>query len=635
MGDLDDPLNILAAQLARESARLRAANRRLFDLLDNVGDMAYIKDLDGVYQYINDAGAALLGLTPREVVGQRDRDLFEPEAVREVTAQDREVVATGELVVVRVERVFPDGAHELVTRKWPWRDDEGRIVGVVGVTREVTEERAVRREAAALAEGLSHLIDTLPDVVLVHSDGVIRHANPAATSLFGGGRDLVGSGLAESIGADDARRVEGLREPGAGGIELVVARADEPAAILDVRDVPASWFGTPVRLLFGRDVSDRRRTEAQLASTESMATLGLLASSIAHEIRNPLTFVIERLRALEERAPAADRAGLADVLDAAGRIQSIVRDVAGFGRPDDDEAPVANVDGVIDRALVLARARVMGTEFHRERGAHRPARVGERRLCQVVLNLVINASQAAGAGTSSAVWITTWERGRQIYVRVRDSGPGVPSHLAQRIFDPFVTTKSPGEGTGLGLWLSHGLVQSAGGDLKLENPGERGASFLVSLPISSAAMPRRVDSLPPTEDSAAKRKPVPAPTPSARPRLLVVDDEPLITDLVSMGLGDAFEVVCANGVLAAQSRLAEAPRFDLVLCDLMMPGGGGARVHAAVQELGGGAPPMVFMSGGTADGGARRFLADNAVTMVEKPFRLADLRRRLLAALRR
>ncbi len=633
----NDQLNALTAELALTRAQLRATRGRLFDALENSAEMVYVKDLDGRYEFINDAGAALLGLTPREVIGATDREIFEPEVAAEIAVQDRRVVATGEPLTVRVRRPFPDGPHDLVTRKWPWRDDDGRIVGVAGVTRDATEEDTARREAAELAIGMSHVVDALPDVVLVYRDEVLLHVNPVALSVLGRAEaELVGAPLGAVVRPDDLERLHQLRTGtlSGGSSEFLLDRADGNGVLLDVRDVAVPWYGRPARLLVGRDITARRRAEAQLASTDRMAALGLLASGIAHEIKNPLTFVLNRVAELEARAGGADRIALADIRDAAERIAVIVRDVSGFARPDDVEAPVADVEAVIDRALVLARSRLKGVKIKREKGARRPARVGERRLCQVVLNLVVNAAQAVGNRTGGSVSISTGEEGRTVVVRVRDNGPGVPEEFAARIFEPFVTTKEPGEGTGLGLWLSQSIVEGLGGRLVLENPGEPGACFALRLPVSSEAMPTRTLSLPPRPVSTRARAAPPPSVGVSRPRLLVVDDEPMIADLVTMGLSDQFEVVYAEGVLPAIAYLQAAERFDLVLCDLMMPDGGGARVHAEVFSMVRSRPKIVFMSGGAADGESRRFVEEERIEPVEKPFRLADLRARLLAVLR-
>jgi len=634
----DDQLHALAVELALTRAQLRATRGRLLEALENSADMFFVKDLDGHYEFINEAGAAFLGLTPREVLGATDGDLFESEVVAEIAEQDRHVVATGEPLTVRVRRPFPDGPHDLVTRKWPWRDDDGRIVGVAGVTRDATEEGAARREAAELAIGMSHVVDALPDVVLVYRDEVVLHVNPVAVSVLGRGEgELVGAPLGAVFRAGDLELLQQLRQGTliGGSSEFLLDHPDGSGVLLDVRDVAVSWYGSPARLLVGRDITARRRTEAQLASTDRMAALGLLASGIAHEIQNPLTFVLNRVVELEARAGGADRVALADVRDAAERIAVIVRDVSGFARPDDAEAPVADVEAVIDRAVVLARSRLKGVSVKRERGARRPARVGERRLCQVVLNLVVNAAQAVGSGSGGSVAIKTSDDGRAVVVRVRDSGPGVPVAMAARIFEPFVTTKEPGEGTGLGLWLSQSIVDGLGGRLVLENPGEPGACFALHLPVSLEPIPMRTLSLPP-QAASSRARPAAPPTSAAvsRPRLLVVDDEPMIADLVVMGLADQFDVVCAGGVLPAIARLRADPRFDLVLCDLMMPDGGGARVHAEIMNISSSRPKMVFMSGGAADAEARRFIAEWHIEVVEKPFRLKDLRLRLLAALR-
>lgn len=602
--------------LLREEVRLL---RYRFNLLvEHSSEAIYLKDLDSRYVYINEAGASMMYRRPDDLIGQDDEGLFAPDVAREIRADDQHVISTGQTAVIRTMRAMTNGTRiDFLTVKRPWFDGDGTIVGVVGTTQDVTELADAQREAAEAAEGFRTLVETMAELVIVHRAGAILYANPAALGALGRREsDLTGGMLSHLARAKDRSVVAGLGAGAASRAEVGFLRPDGAVVLVELSDVPASWCGEPARVAIGRDVTVRRRMDAQLQDADRLAAVGMLAGGIAHEIRNPLTFVLGVVRELAaSTGDEASKARLLDVVDAAERIEAIVQGVSGLARPDTDAGGPVDVEGVIDRALLLAGSRLRDRAVV-ERSARGNATVigSERRLVQVVINLLVNASQAIGSGhTMGKVSIQTAIVGTSVRIRVRDSGPGVPMAVATRIFEPFVTTKPSADGTGLGLWVSRGIVAEMGGSLELENPGAPGASFLIALPVATAPQ--------------VELRPL-----AVRPRLLLVDDERLISDLLSDGLSGTFDVQACDGVAAALAKVQAEPPFDIVLCDLIMPNGGGERLF---QELGtlGVRPPMCFMSGGAATPEARQFLERERILPIDKPFRIGDVRRRLLIAL--
>src|ERR1019366_3468677 len=201
----------------------------------------------------------------------------------------------------------------------------------------------------------------------------------------------------------------------------------------------------------------------------------------------------------------------------------------------------------------------------------------EARLGQVFLNILVNAAQALEVGDAAENVIrvrAATERDGQVVVQVSDTGPGIPPDILDRIFDPFFTTKPVGLGTGLGLWICQGIVTSLGGEITAESrPGE-GATFRVVLPSAISA-----------DRPSTPEPPAVAPAPDARRlELLVVDDEIAIGRTLAIALADEFEVATATSGRAALAILAGEPRFDVVLCDLMMPDVSGMDVHERIAR---------------------------------------------------
>jgi CheY-like chemotaxis protein len=242
----------------------------------------------------------------------------------------------------------------------------------------------------------------------------------------------------------------------------------------------------------------------------------------------------------------------------------------------------------------------------------------ESRLCQVFLNLLLNAAQAIPEGVSVGeheIRVRIRALGAEkVSVEVSDTGVGMPADVLARAFDPFFTTKPVGEGTGLGLSICHGIIESMGGTIVAESELGRGSTFRVVL----RAAQREAEPL---------RQPTVA-QPTPRARILVVDDEPNVTTALQRSLATEHDVATANSAQAAlKLMVGEGSRFDLVLCDVMMPGMTGMDLYA---ELGRQAPEMlgrlVFMTGGAFTPRAVAFLRDVPNPTLSKPLDLGQLR---------
>ncbi len=305
-----------------------------------------------------------------------------------------------------------------------------------------------------------------------------------------------------------------------------------------------------------------------------------------------------------------------DARHGAERIRKIVRGLRTFSRADEGEnAPIA-IRPIVELAVSMVgpearrRARLI-TEF----GATPLVRADETRLGQVVLNLLVNATQAIPEGHADRneirILTATDAQGRAV-VAVRDTGSGIAPSDLPRIFDPFFTTKPTGVGTGLGLSICHGIVTELGGEISVDTEAGKGTIFRVVLPPCDATMTRPRSSAPPQSVPA---RPV---------RLLVVDDEEMIGATLRRALA-GHQVASVRSAAQALEQLRSGQRFDLILCDLAMVPAGGVELYAelarAWPEF---LPRLVFMTGGTLTPQASRFLDETGSDYLEKPF---DVRR--------
>lgn len=379
-----------------------------------------------------------------------------------------------------------------------------------------------------------------------------------------------------------------------------------------------------------RDISLRKQTEAQLIVSDRMASVGSMAASVAHEINNPLLCVTANLALISQeldtlagdRAPSAELLeALRDARDGAERVRVIVRDLKIFSRAEDLKRGPVDVEQVLESTLRMAWNELR----HRARVIKHFGRVpavdsNEARLGQVFLNLVVNAAQAIGEGNyeRNEVRIETsvdadphW-----VVVTVADTGAGMTPELQARVFSPFVTTKPEGVGTGLGLSICHRILTHLGGRIDFSSEPGKGTSFRVFLPIAD-----RPSSRPPApiKHSGAAA--------SQRANLLLVDDDDLVAQVVRRALAHEHDIRIVNSAEAAFALFRAGERFDIVLCDLMMPQITGMELYRMLHELDAEqAARVVFMTGGAFTPSARMFLDGVPNRRLEKPFELRSLR---------
>jgi signal transduction histidine kinase len=375
--------------------------------------------------------------------------------------------------------------------------------------------------------------------------------------------------------------------------------------------------------------ADQERMREQLLVSERMASAGMLAAGVAHEINNPLAVavtnvdyvadVLASLAAIVPGRPEVDEAceALRDAGEGLRRIRDIVLDVKLFSRPLDSAASALDVCKVLDSSSRMAWNEIRHrAQLVKEYASVPPVDANEARLGQVILNLIVNAAHAIGEGHAESNVIRlvakTDDAGWAV-IEVTDSGCGIPPRNLERIFDPFFTTKPVGVGTGLGLSICHRIVSELGGRIEVASEVGKGTTFRLLLPPAANASEG--------SPSLESRRPL-----ASRVRVLVVDDE------VSMGLAVRRALVAHHDVTAVTraeevlSRIEGGERFDVIFSDVMMPDVSGMELHAQLVRL---APDqarrMVFLTGGAFTPAAREYLDALSNRVVAKPFKTSDL----------
>jgi len=372
-------------------------------------------------------------------------------------------------------------------------------------------------------------------------------------------------------------------------------------------------------------------TERFLVS-ERLASLGVLAAGVAHEINNPLAWVISNVRVAEgmlEELPSDARAAVAqvrealrDAADGAERVRRIVAELKTFSRPDEEARGPVDVRALLDSALAMARHEIKHRAYVAVDLPQEPLAVDANaaRLGQVFLNLLVNAAQAIPEGHAdrNEIRLSARLEGGRVRADVSDTGVGIaPEHLP-RIFDPFFTTKPVGVGTGLGLAICHGIVTALGGEIRVASEPGCGTTFTVFLPAADPSrLPAPAEAAPPVDVHPAAR----------RGRVLVVDDEPGIGAAIRRVLRREHDVVAATSGREALAVIQSQTDFDAVLCDVMMPELTGMELYRMLRaELPALADRIVFMSGGAFTPEALEFLSAVPNARIAKPFDPVALR---------
>lgn len=490
--------------------------------------------------------------------------------------------------------------------------------GNLAIRRDIAHRRE-RDEALAIAHHeFRGVLAAIPDGVAVLRDGLIYFANAALSSMLNmDERALIGRTYLDFIHPDDRAEFESEHQSTVRRVRML--SSDGVPRFAEISTAGAvSFEARPAEILLARDTTDYHIAQEQLARSDKLSALGSLAAGVAHEINNPLAYVVLNLELIRQHGAAVlqpnHREALDEALDGAKRIRQILTELRGFSGSDSPGPPEAvEVAKVVSSALnivqneVRHRARV---ERRLGEGLFVLAREGQ--LVQVLVNLLVNAAQAIpGFDPSAHGIVVTAEsaRGGRVEITVSDSGLGIPEHALPHVFDAFASGKRRGEGSGLGLTITKRIVESLHGSIRIESTVGKGTTVRVELPSA-----RR-----PTQTTPNTR--VDATTPAAMPaRVLVVDDEALIGRALARILAKE-EVVTVEDARKALALLEQAPAFDVVLCDLMMPGLSGPEFYRAACR---GRPELearfVFMTGGAFTEVGNDFLEGMGGRVLYKPF---------------
>jgi PAS domain S-box-containing protein len=628
-----DLLMLVSAHIAqvlgrtRAQEQLRETEQRLRDIVEHSSNLFYAHGADHVLTYVSPQTRQFLDCEPEEALIRWTEFATENPVNRAGFESTERAIRTGQpQPVFELELVGRNGR-----RIWVEVDEapvvrDGAVVAMVGALTDITARRQAEIERSRLVTAIEQAGES---VILSDPEGTVEYVNPAfcRTSGFTRG-EAIGTNLRflESVGRRPAQfqgMLDTLRRGAVWSGRILKRRRD--GGFYQVESSVAPVYDTTGEIIHyvavERDITQEVELEAQLRQAQKVEAVGKLAGGLAHDFNNLLQALLSTVQVLQASATSADRVrSLATELEAhCRRGASLTRQLLIFARRDITRTESVDLNDVVRDASELLR-RLIRENIRMETALHaQPLLVEADRsqLEQVLVNLVLNASEAMPAGGQLA--LRTGQDNGGAWFEVCDTGVGMPDDVRGRIFEPFFTTK-PGKGTGLGLSVVHNIVRRHGGSIGVTTGEGRGSSFRVTLPARPLGLPS--EALWPEASSE--------PPAGRGEKVLLVEDEPGARD----GLTDMLTMLGYSVTAAAAGEQAEmlAGPFDVLLTDLMLPGLSGAELAGRLAGRWPGLRVLV-MSGYAEEEALRQGARLGSLRYLQKPFDMSTLARELRAAL--
>ena len=481
------------------------------------------------------------------------------------------------------------------------------------------------------------LFRAAPDAVLtvLHATGRIREANDAVREVFGlEPHQIIGRTLLELLLPVDRPTLTGALATAFEGsparVEVQVMLPTGAARVVALAASRLPEADPPSVLLIGRDMTQERELRVRLMESDRLAAVGELVAGVAHEVNNPLSSIsaFAQLLLRETTLAPSQRESIEVIRAETMRASQVVKDLLAFARRSEPQRAPLDINGVVARTVRMRQYQFSeaAVRLETDLAEDLPSVMGDaRQLQQVCLNLLTNAVQAMGPRGGGDLRIRSYSAEGAVRLEVTDSGTGIPSAVRAHIFEPFFTTKKEGEGTGLGLSVSYGIITAHGGTIEVVDTSATGTCFRVTLPAVSS---------PPTDaDGMSEQAPFTLRSPLAGIRLLFVDDEPALrSGMEAFGTMRGFSVVvAADGAAALEA--ARTGGVDAVVCDLRMPGMDGYAFHEQLRvERPGLAARTVFITGDVVTSISRGSVSRQPV--LTKPFSFDRIEEALIAVMR-
>lgn len=555
-------------------------------IVENSGDYIIRYDKEHRHIWANQGAIKSTGLPPEQFLGKTHREMNFPEHLCELWEKNiNEVFATGEIRRVEFDVELEKGLMTLDLQFNPEINEEGKVLSVIGVSRDITykkmEEKRYKKTIESSFDGFW----------VVDINGNFLEVNEAYSNMIGYSRvELLRMSINSVEAAENRKetknRIEKIIRNGRDQFES--KHRHKKGHIIDV-EVSAAY--TPdndgLFFVFLRDITERNQMEMQLRQAQKMESIGTLAGGIAHDFNNILYPIIGFTQLSQSELPKEHpvQENLTDILDGSLRARDLVKRILLFSRQKEQELKPVILQSVIKESLKLLRSTI-------------PANIeitldlynGEDYvLCdtseihEIILNLCTNAYHAIVKNKGNIIISLNKQNpfpnsnlptGEYLCFSVKDNGVGIPENIRDKIFEPYVTTKDVGKGSGLGLSVVYGIVKNYKGDISIESDSVQGTKIAIFLPISKETNYKDV-----IENDTFEKK--------GTERILFVDDEGAIVKLGVRALKNCgYHVTGVQDSTEALEQFKSMPEgFDLVITDMAMPGMVGSELSQKILKI--------------------------------------------------
>jgi PAS domain S-box-containing protein len=624
----------------RIEAKLNYEQNLWQTMLDTSPDHIYFKDTASRFIKCSKAVAVQFGVTSLdEVMGKTDFDFFTEARARLSFEDEQEIIRTGRPILNKEEReVLRDGRVTWASStKMPMRDGTGKIIGIMGISRDITERKLVDESHARLATAVEQAAES---IVITDIGGTILYVNPAfeknsgytRAEILGKNPRVLKSGKHNAEFYHRMWAVLGRGEIWSG--HFISRRKDgalyeEEATITPVRDADGQVVNY---VAVKRDVTREVQLEAQFRQSQKMEAIGQLAGGVAHDFNNILAVIqLQTSQLKAETGLSSQQLEYAsDIESAAQRAANLTRQLLMFGRKQSMQPSDVDLNEAITGIAKMLQ-RILGEQIHVQfKFATQPLLIhaDTSMLDQVLMNLAVNARDAMPKGgqliietsaeefdEAKAAQMVQAQPGSFVRVTVADTGSGIPPEILPRIFEPFFTTKDVGKGSGLGLAMVFGIIQQHRGWISVYSEIGRGTTFRIYLPRLNKVAGNKV--VRPSLAAIAGRNET----------ILVVEDEPVLRANVRSVLTRlGYRVLeASHGRAAVEVWKQHRAEIQLVLTDMVMPGGMTGIDLAAELLRQDPKLKVVFASGYSADIASNDFPMVEGLNFLSKPFEVQKL----------
>lgn len=585
---------------------LKDSEERLRAIFNYTSAVMYVKDLKNRYIGVNRQFSKIFKISEEEIKGKSEYELHPYEAARVFVENDQEVLRRGEPLQFEENIHQDDGVHNYLSIKFPLYNTDGEMYALCGISTDITERKQIEDALRESERRYRELFNNISDFVYSHDlEGRILDINPAAAESLGynaaelRGRliiEFMPEEIKESFTSDYMLRLH--NEMHDQGVLTFLAKDGSEHYIEYRSNMVKHHTREPYVSGSGRDVTDRvtasrerTKLEDRLRQSQKMEAIGTLAGGIAHDFNNILGAMIgyAEMAKLKTSQESPVQRYFDQILKAGGRATELVKHILSFSRQTETERKPLDIGVIVKESLKLLRATLPSTiEINSDIPDNIPTLLADpTHIHQIILNLCTNAAQAMGENRGlmsikiesikvepiDSNNFQTLEPGDYIKLSISDTGPGIPSEIRDRIFDPYFTTKQIGEGTGLGLSTVHGIVETYKGSIDLYSESGQGAVFNIYLPAVA-------------EQSLPESGTAPVYTGGSETILLVDDEETLvhIESEILKNLGYRVESHYSS-LSALESFKKDPEKFDIVITDQTMPQMTGIELAAAIKAI--------------------------------------------------